>query len=364
MNLAFICTAKGLLIYRIDENGTVSLHSKHFIGFSVNVVFADQTTGRWWAGISHKHWGQKLHFSDDHGKSWQEAAMPTLKGEELPNGNPARLRQIWCIEGGGKEKPGVIWLGTDPGALFKSENNGESFELVRSLWNHPSRSKQDQWFGAGSDYPFIHSIVVNPKINDHLYIAVSCAGVFESKDGGKNWQPKNQGLVAAYLPNPHVEIGHDPHLVLMNQQNPRIMWQQNHCGVFVSKDGGENWLDVSVHDGLPNYGFTIMIDDQCPEKAWVIPVESDEQRIAPELKLQVYQTDDFGANWHSVSDGLPDDNVFDIVLRQASDYRTRLRIFGTTSGNVYYSQEKNIRWQLLASHLTKVNFVKIIDFSG
>lgn len=355
---ALVATAKGLIVYKCNELEVPALHAIHFKGFSVNMIYVDELNHRWWASISHKHWGEKLHYSDNEGKDWSETKVPTYSGYHLPDGTIAKLRQIWCMHGGGASNPERLWLGTDPGGLFKSEDGGTTFELVFSLWNHPSRTS-GQWFGAGSDYPFIHSIAVNPLDNNHIYVAVSCAGVFESKDAGKNWEPRNKGLVAAYLPKQDVEVGHDPHMVLMNKNAPQILWQQNHCGIFYSNDAGEFWNDVSNNIDSSSYGFSIAIDEEDKGSAWVIPVESDEQRVAPELSLKVYQTEDFGKSWLSVSDGLPKESTFDIVLRQAFCRKSNLMIFGTTNGNLYFSNQRKVRWRPITSNLTKVNSVVI-----
>ena len=352
-------TAKGLIQYQ-KEGAEWKATRVHFQGFEVSLLYVDERTNRWWVGLSHKHWGEKLHYSDDAGAQWQETRLPTLQGESLPNGKPARIRQLWCMQHGGYDRPGTLWLGTDPGALFLSEDAGETFTLVRGLWDHPSRQQPGQWFGAGSDTPFIHSIVLNPRDSNHLYIAVSCAGVFETRDGGLHWEPKNQGLVAAYLPNPRVEVGHDPHRLLMPQQHPSVLWQQNHCGIFYSADGGACWQEVSDSSKVPYYGFALAIDDEDPGCAWVIPAESDEQRVAAGLALRVFQTSDQGVTWVSVSDGLPQQHAFDIVLRQAFARKKQFMVFGTNNGNLYLSDTRRIYWKLISHTLPKVNIVVIL----
>ena len=212
--LLLVGTSKGLIVY---EKGVESWQVKdvHFVGMPVALIYEDERTNTWWAGIAHRHWGQKLHFSNDLGKNWQ--AVPTPKyprGSFVYPDRPATLKKIWAMQHAGIDKPGGLWLGTEPGGLFYSDNGGQQFKLVQSLWDHPSRQDQNQWFGAGRDFPFIHSIVVDPRDSNHVYIAVSCAGVFETKDGGLSWSPRNKGLVAAYLPNPDAEVGHDPHRML------------------------------------------------------------------------------------------------------------------------------------------------------
>lgn len=353
MKYLLVATAKGLVQFNISSQ-ELKWANVHFAGFNATNVYYDPVNNRIWVSISHKHWGQKLHYSEDEGSTWQDSTLPNLRGRALPSGKPAKLRQVWCFAQGGAEYPERLWMGTDPGALFRSDDHGRTFQLVESLWNHESRQSEGQWFGAGSDYPFIHSIVVDPQNANHLLIAVSCAGVFESWDSGENWNPINKGLIAAYLPNPNVEVGHDPHILHMSHTNVQVLWQQNHCGIFNSENGGKDWQLVSKEGTVPHYGFAMTIDHNHPNRAWVIPAESDERRIAPGLKLQVFKTEDFGASWHDDSQGLPNEKCFDIVLRQAFDQQEDLQIFGTTNGNLFFRKGGTL-WRTASTHLTKVN---------
>ena len=134
---------------------------------------------------------------------------------------------------GAEDQKGRLYLGTNPGALFVSDDDGKSFELNRALWDEPHRLKGG-WFGGGRDTPGIHSIVVDPRDADHLFIGISCAGVFESKDGGGSWEPRNVGLRADFLPNPDATVGHDPHCLVQAPSDAQTLWQQNHVGVYVS----------------------------------------------------------------------------------------------------------------------------------
>ncbi len=259
----------------------------------------------------------------------------------------------------GADRPNCIWLGTEPGGLFYSEDNGKSFHLNESLWNDPSRSDDSKWFGTGKDFPFIHSILIDPRNSDHVYLGISCAGVFETMDGGKSWSPKNNGLVASYLPKATPEIGHDPHQMLLCHSNPEVIWQQNHCGIFRTTDGGQNWKNISGAKGWPSYGFALTIDHSNPEIAWVIPAESDEARLPVDLKLQVCKTTDGGKNWTSTSNGLPHENAFDLVLRHAFVKHQHLMAFGTTNGNLYHSFNDGESWSVASQNLAPINSMAI-----
>lgn len=350
-----IGTSKGLLTSKV-ENNTFQLTAVHFQGMPVSMLYIDERTNTWWVGLSHRHWGEKLHYTYNRGETWHEAGLPSYAGHFYRQGKPALLKKIWTMQHAGQDKPGYLWLGTEPGGLFFSSDNGQSFKLVESLWQHPSRLDDSQWFGAGKDYPFIHSIIIDPRDSNHIYIGVSCAGVFESRDGGKTWNAKNKGLIAAYLPNPKPEVGHDPHRLMQCPTNPEIIWQQNHCGIFRTVNGGEFWEEVSGKSGFPKYGFALAIDAFNTECAWVIPAQSDERRIPVDLKLSVCQTINGGRNWETINSGLPTSLSFDLVLRHGLIKKGNILVFGTNNGNLYISYNGK-EWNLASGNLASVNCI-------
>jgi hypothetical protein len=347
-------TSKGLVVLSKTGNGW-KIAEVHFTGLPISFVYVDPRTLAWWAGISHRHWGEKLHFSNDEGKTWHEAGIPSFKNYFYRANEPATLKKIWTLQHAGVDKPGCLWLGTEPGGLFYSEDSGNTFHLVESLWNHPSRLDDKQWFGAGKDFPFIHSIIVDPRNSDQVYVGVSCAGIFKTVDGGKTWQAKNKGLIAAYLPNPSAEVGHDPHRVLLCPANPAVLWQQNHCGIFRTTNGAESWEAVSGKNGFPHYGFALAIDEHDPEAAWVIPAQSDEMRIPFGLRLTVCKTVDGGKNWTSINEGLPPSNTFDLVLRHAFVAHGKTLAFGSNNGNLYVSDDVGESWKAVSQNLSTIN---------
>ncbi len=348
-------TGKGLVIFKKTVKGW-QYEKSDFIGLPVSYVYSDERNGTWWICIAHRHWGLKIHRSTDKGQSWQAVRTPKYPAyAKLRSGKPATLRKIWSFAHGGSDRPNRLYIGTEPGGLFYSEDGGNTFELMETLWNHPSR--QDQWFGAGRDHPFIHSIVVDPRDSDHFYIAISCAGVFETTDGGQTWAPRNKGLVAAYLPNPDVEVGHDPHLLLACRSNPNVIWQQNHCGIFRSTNGGKYWDNVTGQNGFPDYGFAIEIENDNPDIAWVIPALSDERRVAVDLSLCVCRTEDGGKSWQTLRSGLPQESCFDIVFRHSFAKNGDTLAFGSTTGNLFLSENYGDHWKSLHGHLARVECV-------
>lgn len=348
-------TRKGLIIYNSSSNGW-TFESHNFDGIGVSMIFCDEQTGKWWAGLSHGHWGEKLHVSEDEGKTWTEVNVPVFaEGTMIKDDIPAKLNLMWAMNRAGDN----LYIGTEPGALFRSSDEGQNWELLENLWNDPDRPSK--WFGGGYDHPAIHSIEVDPRDHKHLYIGISCAGVYESKDAGDNWQAMNSGLVSNFLPNQTAKVGHDPHLLRLCKSSPDVLWQQAHCGVWKSTDASQSWQEVSDKEKGIDFGFNICIDDSAPERAWVIPGVSDEIRTAIDGKLYVARTDDGGQTWEKFTEGLPQQNSYDIVYRHAMDRFNGRMVFGTTTGNLFSSNDDGESWQTVSNFLPMVHVVKIIN---
>jgi photosystem II stability/assembly factor-like uncharacterized protein len=354
-----IGTRKGLVVFSKSTSGKWRFEDAHFLGIPVTMTHTVQSDNSWWVCLDHGHWGCKIHISKDEGRSWDEVSAPVFPvGEEVKQGVPASLNYLWSMTSVKSRSGHRIFVGTEPGGLFVSKNGGISFELVRGLWDHPSR--KEQWFGGGMDHPGIHSILIDPDNSQHMYVAISCAGVFETLDGGNTWVPKNRGLKADFLPDPKSEIGQDPHLLVACESNPKVMWQQNHCGIFRTEDGGDHWKDISDRSGEANFGFAIAADANNEKVAWVVPALSDESRVAIDLSLCVCRTENGGRSWDTFRKGLPQGGSFDITYRHALDQDDQILAFGTTTGNLYLSNDAGESWLCLSNNLPMVHCVEFI----
>lgn len=361
-------------------------------GIPVCYAARDPRDGTLWASLDHGHWGPKLSRSRDGGATWQDVLslkypegarhivqyLPTPDFDpQAPQGEPeykdATVYKIWQIAFGSSDQPGRLYAGTIPGGLFVSDDGGDSWQLNRPLWNHESRggdlfaggaTSRNQWGGtpASIDYgvfePGIHSIVVDPRDPDHLYIAASSAGVIETTDGGNTWTGRNRGMLMDYLPDPQAEWGHDPHFVTACPGQPDHLWQQNHCGVFYSEDGAQSWQKVSVPQEGVHFGFPIAADSQDGRTAWVLPARADSERMTIDGGLFVARTSDGGQSWQSFRDGLPQNNAYDIVYRHGLDAAGDCVCFGSTTGNVYLSEDRGETWQCLGNHFPPVYSVR------
>lgn len=363
-DLLILGTRKGLLQYE-RHNGAWRYKSESFRAQPVSYAIRDPRTGTLWAGLDHGHWGQKLHRSDDVGATWQEVPVPVfpdgaVQSVGFPGGDrretPAKVSYIWIIQPGGADQPNRLYIGTEPGGLFRSDDGGETFELVQSLWDRPERS--EWWFGGGRDHPGLCSICVDPRDSTHIVVGISCGGVYETHDDGATWHPRNSGLYADFLPDPTSEFGHDPHFMVMSPSNPDVLWQQNHCGVFRSVDSGKTWKNISQPDAPAYFGFPIAVDAHNANTAWVVPAIDSEFRIAVDRALCVCRTDDGGSTWTALRNGLPQGAAFDVVFRHALDLSGDTLAFGTTTGNLYLSSDRGESWQCLGGNLPPIHSVR------
>jgi len=390
-NILLLGTRKGTVIFDRVNDSWQPRPIEH-AGVPVCYAACDPRDGTLWASLDHGHWGPKLSRSRDGGKSWEDVlslkypegarhivqVLPTPDFDpSAPTGQPeykdATVYKIWNLAFGNADQPGRIYAGTIPGGLFVSDDGGDTWELNRPLWNHETRggdlfageaTSENKWGGtpASIDYgvfePGIHSIVVDPQDSNHLYIAVSSAGVLETTDGGQTWAGRNKGILNDYLPNPAADWGHDPHFVTACPGQPEHLWQQNHCGVFYSADGAKTWQKVSTADGSVNFGFPIAADARDGRTAWVVPARADSERMAIDGGLYVARTTDGGQSWQALRTGLPQNNAYDIVFRHALDAAGDTLCFGTTTGNVYVSEDRGDTWQCLGNNFPPVYSVR------
>jgi hypothetical protein len=381
-------TRKGTLLFDRTASGWKPRPIAH-PGISVSYAARDPRDGTLWAAMDHAHWGPKLSRSKDGGKSWENLSQIAYpKGARFieqhlptPGSNPERpvtykdasLLKVWVLAFGGKSQPGTIHAGTLPGGLFTSKDGGDTWELNWSLWNHESRggdltkgdaTSKNHWGGTpaamayGEFVPGIHSIAVDPRDTDKMLLGISSAGVIGTKDGGKTWQGRNKGMLNDYLPNPEAEWGHDPHFITQCAAMPDVVWQQNHSGVFTSTDGAATWKRVSKKDVAVHFGFPIAVDEADGKTAWVVPATADDQRMAPGGGLFVARTKDGGESWQTFREGLPQENAYDIVYRHALDAKGDRVCFGSTTGNLYVSEDRGQSWRCIGNNLPPIHSVR------
>src|SRR5260370_18172643 len=324
-------TRKGAFVLRSKDRKKWAVEGPHFRGWDVNHVAQDpREPNRYYAAVNSAWFGPHIHSSEDGGKSWhladQGLALRGIEGESL--------KRMWHIAPGHADQPGVVYAGGDPGALFKSSDWGQSWDMVESLTLHPTRP---QWHpGAGG--MCLHSIQCLG--GGRMVVGISVCGVMRSFDNGATWEPFNGNVRADFQPDKFPEVGVCVHKLRAHPSNPEQLYQQNHCGMYRAKLDAKKWTDINK--GLPTrFGFGLAVPAAEKETVFTVPMESPEYRCNLNGKLEVGRSRDGGKTWKLLSRGLPTKNAPLTVLRESitSDAESPAGVyFGTTSGTGFYSR--------------------------
>ena len=352
---ALLSTRKGLFELQ-RQGGDWAFGPVHFLGEPVSMALADRRDGSLYAALNLGHFGVKLHRLDAGSDRWTEIAAPAYppKPEHSDDTVDWTNKLLWCLEPGGLDQPGVLWAGTLPGGLFKSSDRGDSWELVRALWDVPQRK---EWFGGGYDVPGIHSICVDPRNSDHVLVGVSCGGVWRTEDGGASWRVSSTGMRADYMP-PELnenEAVQDPHRIVRCAGAPDVLWCQHHNGMWRSADNGHYWQEIRTAP-LSSFGFAVAAHPQHGGTAWFAPAVADQQRIPIGASMAVTRSHDGGVSFTALRAGLPQQHCYDLVYRHglAVDDDGASLLMASTSGCVWTSADGGDNWATLSSNLPPV----------
>lgn len=354
--LVLVGTVKGAFVFSSNaKRKEWTIHGPSLRGESVYALAYDERGGRrrTLAATRSFHWGSSIRTSDDFGATW---SGPERQNVRFPEQSGLSLVQVWQIAPGPPDEPDLLWAGVEPSALFESRDGGESWSAVDGLLNHEHRPK---WTPGGGGM-CLHTIVQDPQNRQRMVIAMSTGGCYRTDDGGKSWRARNVGVRAQFLPNKYPEFGQCVHKIVHHPSRPERLFLQNHWGLYRSDDWGDTWTDIA--NGVPSdFGFAMEMHPTDPDTVYIVPIQSDEFRCTPEAKLRVYRTRNAGASWEPLTAGLPQEDAYETVLRDAmaADAHDPAGIyFGTRSGKVYASADDGESWTRIADALPAIVCVK------
>ena len=344
--LILLGTSKGAFIAESDtKRNSWELRGPFCDTWPINHVAGDPATGAIYAGGGNKWFGHDVWKSTDLGATW------TRSGEGLAyDEGKEPVEAVWSFA----SQNGSLYAGVKPAGLFRSDDGGQSWRHIGGLQEHPTRP---DWHGGGAGL-ILHSIVLDPADEKRMWVGMSSVGVFHSADGGKTWEPRNKGTRADFMPEDqrYPVIGQCVHCLVGAPGMSDRLYQQNHCGMYRSEDGGKTW--ESIEAGLPSsFGFPAAAHPRDPSTLFLMPLNGDtDGRYPPDAKAAVYRTRDRGATWQALTKGLPQRAYF-AVLRQAmaTDRSEPAGIyFGTNTGTLFASRDEGDSWTPIAEHLPTV----------
>jgi photosystem II stability/assembly factor-like uncharacterized protein len=358
-------TRKGAFVLTADgKRQRWEVSGPHFAGWEIyhlkgspgdpNRLYASQTSG-WF--------GQVIQRSNDGGKTWEavnnkfvyDGATGTHQWYDGTQ-HPWEFARVWHLEPSLSD-PDTVYAGVEDAALFRSTDGGGSWEELSGLRRHPTGPS----WAPGAGGMCLHTIVIDPRNHNRLFVAISAAGAFRSDDAGKTWRPINRGLKSQGIPDPTAEVGHCVHRIAMHKSRPDVLFMQKHWDVMRSDDGGESWREVSGN--LPtDFGFPIDVHAHEPETIYVVPIKSDSEHFPLDGKLRVYRSRSGGNEWEALTKGLPQQDCYVNVLRDAMavDSLDACGVyFGTTGGQVYASSDAGNSWNPIVRDLPPVLSVEV-----
>ena len=337
-------TKKGAFVFESDEaRRRWQMRGPYCEAWPVHHV-ARGSDGAIYAGGGSAWYGASVWRSADDGASWTQSSEGLTYGEDRP-----RITTVWNVT----PANGTLFAGVEPAGLFRSEDGGQTWSHVAGLRQHPTRP---EW-QPGNGGLCLHSIVPHPTDKDRLWVGISAVGAFETADGGRTWDLRNKGVRADFYPGDPPEFGQCVHKMKLHADHPERLYQQNHCGVYRSDDGGRQWTEITP--GLPSqFGFPLAIHPHDPSTIYVIPLNGDDRgRHMIDGRAAVWRSRDLGNTWQRLSRGLPQSGAYIAVLREAmtTDLLDSPGVyFGTSTGQVFGSTDGGDNWSLVADYLPPI----------
>lgn len=373
--IVLVATRKGAWLFHADaRRERWRVDGPHFLGHIIHHLMLDPRDGQTLLAAARTgHLGPTLFRSSDLGKSWKEAKQPPAFAQSMEGGLPGRtVNHTFWLTPGRVSEPGVWYAGTSPQGLFRSSDGGDTWTPFSAI-NDDSAYRT--WMGTiqdgTPDGPKLHSIILDPRDTGHMYFAMSGGGVHESTDGGKTFNPLLEGLDVVEGFDASEPTFHDPHCVRLCPSNPDRLYQQNHCGIYRLDRPSRRWQRIgrNMPESVGDVGFPMVVHPRDSDTAWVFPMNGTSvwPRTSPDGRPAVYATHDAGESWERRDDGLPPEQAWWTVKRQAMSADALGSVglyFGTTSGELWTSRDEGRHWTILARHLPEIYAVEAYTLPG
>jgi len=367
----YVATIKGAFVLKGDrQRRTWKVLGPHFLGSEANHLIRDpRDPSTLLLAARTGHLGPTVFRSGDSGRSWKEADKPPAFPKAPEGATGLVVQRTFFLAPGHPSQPGVWWAGTVPHALFRSEDDGATWELQQGFTRFLDglKARKPEYIAETPGGAITHSILIDPRNADHMYISISSGGFFESMDAGRNWTCMNEACsVVDFLPEKFPEFGQDPHCAVLSPADPDRIYQQSHCGVYRLDRPGTKWdrIGRNLPRDVGDIGFPVVAHPRKPDVLWVFPMDGTDvwPRTSPAGRPAVFCSRNGGATWTRQARGFPRSNGYFTVFRQAMKADTRDPVglyLGTTAGEIWASTDEGSSWTQVCGHLPRILAIEV-----
>jgi photosystem II stability/assembly factor-like uncharacterized protein len=255
---------------------------------------------------------------------------------------------------------GRVLVSVEAPGIFQSRDDGTTWAQFSTLAGQPGSQEWDDPANQAPGHLGISAMLPDTDDASRLWAIVQGVGLFETNDDGSTWTPRNKGLRRDW-PAEYEDVGFCVHKLVRSPVDPSRMYQQNHVGMHRSDDTGATWQEIT--EGLPtDFGFAAATHPYDRDSFYVIPLDGGHGRMMPEGKAAVWRTRDAGGSWQRLDRGLPQQDAQLGVLRHGmviDTYDTPGLYFGTSTGQVFATADEGDSWTEIASYLPAISSVEV-----
>lgn len=306
-------------------------------------------------------WGPQLLRSRDWGGKWTEVSVPgtpRMRERKPPLESPSPkfpITNLWHVEPGPVDEPRTVYLGVEPASLWRTEDEGATWEGIGGLNEHPTRRKWNP--GAGG--LCLHTILVDRTDSRRMFAGISAAGLFRTEDGGSHWTPVNRRVWAPFLPNQYPVFGQCVHKVVFDSGTPSTLYRQDHGGIYVSRDRADSWTRIGKAFD-EDFGFVAASAPALPGNAFFVPLHGMTRTVAG-AHFQVQRWSERSRSWTALPAknaepgdyGLHREGLATDALDPAGVY------VGTTTGQLFYSRTGGKSWDRVPYNFPSIHSVEV-----
>jgi photosystem II stability/assembly factor-like uncharacterized protein len=273
-----------------------------------------------------------IHASADGGRTWERRT------------SGLREDNVYSLAACQRAGRPVLYAGTEPAHLFRSDDLGGTWTELPALRSVPS---VESWtFPAPPHIGHVKHLVFDPQDNRTMYASIEVGGLLKSRDGGDTWSE---------LPIPYEDV----HRLVIQPRTPEVLYVAAGNGLYVSPDGGatwDRWTD-RTHEmgGYPDFWLYRPTD---PDLMFISAAQSPPGtwRQSHFAGARISRSHDGGRTWQLLHEGLPDRLQASIEAMCLEESEAGCALFAaTTAGEVWHSPDAGDHWSLIVTGLPPVS---------